>query len=124
VDVKTAEDWWACVEAHKDDLRRLVVKFYPIGAESSPDYPISAAAAEAACEKVRKEIAAGPQVFDTPGAAFDHWVEKKDGLELWSIFEATWYGMPESMSVRGEPGFFALCDLCSESWVLEPEEGP
>jgi len=29
--------------------------------------------------------------------------------------------MPESMSIRSEPGFGILCDLCSESYVLFEE---
>jgi hypothetical protein len=49
-------------------------------------------------------------------------LKEKDDLEgLSRIFHKIWWGMPDQEWVRIEPGFFVLCDLCSEDYVLRGE---
>lgn len=118
----TAAEWWALFDHHKDDLRRIVLGYHPgVRLPRRRAAEISAPGAEAACEAVRKEIAAGTK--KDPVTRFDRAAEERDGPALAGLLNEAWFGLPESTSSRGVPGFGALCDLCSESYVLEPEEG-
>jgi hypothetical protein len=120
------QDWIATFKDHKNNLRNLVVRFHPssksqvLVADSSvevpsstleTDFKITAASAEEACEVVRQKILSTKPhnpvlIFDT--AAND----PIDTALLIRLLNETWFGLPESASVRKLPGFYALCDLC------------
>lgn len=110
--------WWKSLDDNLDDIRSIVLRFYPIGRKSSPEVKISAAAAEAACEIAREQIAA--KGLD-PAVEFEQSYAGKDGPRMASLLNAAWFGMPESMSSREVPGFGVFCDLCSESHCVIPE---
>ena len=148
---KTAEEYWALIDHNMLKLRDLVTEFHPatkficmykLGQNMSdvslPDididtplvfnehisiekaYPITAPAAEQACETIRKGI--GKNWRRNPVDVFDEYVKTRNP-EIVSLFNETWFGMPESSEVRSVPGFGLLCDLCSECDVLyEGEE--
>lgn len=44
-------------------------------------------------------------------------VEHKSHNELWQLFNAAWWDLPDRGDIRYGP-FFDLCDLCSEYWVF------
>lgn len=121
-------EWFELFNRHKDDLRALVDRYHPGGTKPGPapindtrlradrvtnfndPMPITAPMAEKACELVRQEIAAKHP--GNPALMFDVATEKQDASALVRLLNDAWFGLPESASVRGLPGFFALCDLC------------
>ncbi len=103
----TREEWYEGFDEHREVLSSLVRRYYPIGAKSSPEARITADGAERACEMIREEIASEP----TPD--IDQLLDSKEfSWALLGLLSSTWFGMPESMDVRYEPGFYQLCDLC------------
>ena len=115
--IKTPADWWAAFDANRDDLRRLVGNFHPVHANEDwvDEFPISAGAAEEMCKQVRKEITS-PLL---PQLEFDEAALNRNPDVIVKLLNQTWFGVPESYESRSLPGFFVLCDLCSESWVFE-----
>jgi hypothetical protein len=111
-------NWWHELETHKDEMIRLIEKFHPaknvikVVKEDEPNYIITAKKAEELCESIRQDIQAeykGHPVIDFLSA-----FNSRDGETIHSILNQTWFGMPESIQIRYEPGFNTLCDLCSE----------
>ncbi len=47
--------------------------------------------------------------------------EAKDHETAHNILEEAWAAAPDSSKIHGWPGWGALCDLCSEYWVFQPE---
>jgi len=131
--LKTKADYWALVEAKKAELQQLVANFHPfyraardaqvverlVQGEPVKDYPITAPAAEAACEAARKVVAGRLQ--EDPQVRFTRYVTTKDKAIV-NLLNEVWFGMPESAEVRREPGFSELCDLCSEGYLLDDPE--
>lgn len=116
---ETKAAWWVLVEEHKDELLDLVSMFHPYYRQTY-NYPITATMAEKVCEAVRKEIADKEQ-YD-PQRLFERYCKEKNP-ELVHLLNEVWFGIPESSEVRNQPGFYELCDLCSEGYVLDEEEG-
>lgn len=113
---KTADEWWLLCEQFADQLGRLVARYHPTGGRKH-DLRIMAAAAEALAERERKRIRDRSPLEDAP-AALREAVERRDAEAASRLLSETWWGIPENSEVRSEPGFFLLCDLCSESGVL------
>jgi len=117
---KDADEYWALAEANKDDLVTLIQRFHPYNGTVHSGFEITAHAAERMCAGVRESIAR--EVLESPTQSFERCLAEKDD-HIVDILNHTWFGMPESTGVRCLPGFGVLCDLCSESYVLEqPEE--
>ena len=109
-------EWFNKFHANGKALRELVAKFHPKSnqrsrADLEQAYPITAASAEAACETARKQIA---EKNIDPLKGFDRAVLLKDNIALSRLLSETWFGMPESVNVRAEPGFYCLCDLLDD----------
>lgn len=118
MNIDTASDWWKAVDANWSRLLRLITDWHPSSksAEPRPRLRIDAPYAETACRDIREEI--HDDAHDPVAAAMKAHIDR-DGPALWSIFNATWFGVPESRGAHGLPGFGLLCDLCSEGGVLE-----
>jgi hypothetical protein len=89
-------------------IESLVSNYHPYY-QHVHHHAITAGRAEEFCESVREEIRKEnkePNLFEA--------LKNKDYIEINRIANSTWYGMPESMESRYEPGFNVLCDLCSE----------
>lgn len=104
-----AAQWWALFDAHQQEMRDLVERYHPTSGNRH-EMPISAAGAEVACEVARNQILRESRVPGT--VAFDAAVKARDARALATLLNGAWFGMPESTSVRYEPGFYELCDLC------------
>lgn len=115
---KTAGEWWALLEAHRAALLGLVTTYHP-DCYRVHGLPITAGRAEAICERVRQDIRLASAGKPRPAERFEEYLRTRDPAMAGLLNEA-WFGMPESAEVRTEDGFGTLCDLCSESWVLEP----
>jgi hypothetical protein len=107
----TPEQWWAAVDENWSDLEALISDFHPANWRKH-NHPITAPAAEEVCEDVRTEIRA--EGLADPVKAANNAMKGRDAGSLHTIFEHTWFGLPESYEIRSLPGFGVLCDLCSE----------
>lgn len=103
----TPKQWWDKVELAKPKLVRLIERFYP-SKDKKPEWvgEITAAAAEAACQLIRDQIDRAEPVKD-----FESAIVARDSAVVLTILSDTWFGMPESVACRSEPGFWDLCDL-------------
>jgi hypothetical protein len=115
---KNAQEWWDQVELYREQLLNLVEEFHPYY-RNSHNFTITAPAAEQVCEQARKDIC--QEQKENPSALFEQYRIGKNPLMI-SLLNQTWFGLPESSSVRCLPGFGVLCDLCSEAYVLREEE--
>lgn len=138
MDIKTKEDWWELVNNNWHYLKELVIRYYPCLKDPNKILELIGVP-EDGWNVTKKDGINLPQVIcnyqieeirkkNPTWKDVDYFIEyleklkKNEDEKLLEIFEATWWGMPENMSVRSERGFFDLCDLCSESWVFYPEE--
>ena len=101
--------WWQYFNEHHKVLRDLVTTYHP-NTNNKHDMYITAMNAESACTLVREQIQQKTNIsitdhFDT--AFIEHDLDK-----MFRLLNETWFGMPESIEVRQEAGFYELCDLC------------
>jgi hypothetical protein len=118
---KTKEEWFALLRENKGRLLTLIGRFHPwwLDNESIKQYSITAPKAEEICEKVRETIKESTKL--NPHDEFIKALENEDGVTISKILNSTWFGMPESYEIRTVSGFHALCDLCSESYLVLEE---
>lgn len=120
--IHNVNDWWAVLLKNQLVLTELIRMYHPIFRQTKEfDETISAPAAEALCEIIRQEVVEEFHSSD-PIACFDEAIESRDYAALLTLLNQTWFGLPESYSSRQLPGFDALCELCSESWVFAEDE--
>jgi len=116
---KTAEEWWALLEHHKEPLKDLTVQFHPVYRQMQRvEMRITAPLAERVCEGARRSISR--ECDEDPLVRFDRLLEEKSD-EMVSLLNEVWFGMPESTDCWQYPVFGVLCNLCSEGYVLGPE---
>jgi hypothetical protein len=113
-----AEEYWQTCEDFKDELAQMIGDFHPYY-QRQHAMKITASAAEESCKVVREKIVA--ETDRAPCEQFHEMLKVRDPM-ISRIFNQTWFGMPESAEVRSYPGFFMLCDLCSENHLIAPEE--
>ena len=114
---KTADEWWALCELHKSELSSLVRVFHPTYGRQF-DARITAPAAEVARQST---VSSMPMRELDPTAEFDAGVTNRS-FTVPALLSETWFGVPESLDAHSLPGFGTLCDLCSESYLLFPED--
>lgn len=117
---KTVEEYWELCNEHKDDLRALVSQFHPAYRRSNL-MPITAYAPELICIEAREAIARKEQT--DPIVEFNRMLESRSP-DMPTLLNQVWFGIPESIEAHSLPAFHVLCDLCSEGYLLEPEEQP
>ncbi len=116
---KTKDEWWALVERFEEELRSLVKCWHPASHGGyKKRMPITAQKAEALSLHYREEIK--EDCSGEPVDGFNAYLRDKDERMV-TLLNQTWFGIPESMDCWELVGFGLLCDLCSESGVLEPE---
>lgn len=115
----TSNDYFQLIDDNKDKLIRLIEKFHPATrtidnglVPESLNYPITAKLAEIACQKEREIIKEKGTI--NPITYFINAIDSKDIERIVNILNETWFGMPESSAIHNEPGFYVLCDLCSD----------
>jgi hypothetical protein len=119
---KCKDSWWSLFDANRDDLRAMVSAFHPNNqlVVWDDEFPITAKAAEAACEVVRRKIR--KEDTEDPLAKFER-LSLERSPEMDEFLSAVWFGIPESVQSRSVPGFFRLCDLCETAEFLHEDEG-
>lgn len=101
---------------HATILRSLIQNFHP----ATPDGPrrgigpITAGAAEAACENVRRDIADKERDMGNPVERFDKALKDGDVLEIDSLLNSAWFGVPESINCWKVAGFKEAVDLMDD----------
>jgi hypothetical protein len=120
---KTADEWWMTLDYYKGALRNLIATYHPVYGRWAPPARITAHAAEMMCDTIGENVESHTE--EDPLLVFDEMVENRN-RKVAHLLSETWFGLPESTEIRQEPGFFTLCDLCSEAYVLydEDEEMP
>lgn len=111
------QDWIAKVKENADVLRDFVDSYHPTNLQShfdndvmSPE--ITAPQAERACEIVREQIRTTS--FERPDVQFNVALKNEDTDALSSLLSAVWFGVPESTSCWGIPGFSVAVDLLDD----------
>ena len=102
---KTAEEWWQSVNDHWENLLDILSRFLPMNGMEIID--------EESC-KVK--------LTDRP--MYRHILKLKEerNSHLARYFNAAWGAAPDNPSIHQIPSWDALCDLCSEEWVLAESE--
>lgn len=121
---KSKDEWWQFVDTYWKQLISIVMKYYP----NQSDFPKNGwplpypklENTQRACNAVIKQLRKEKPIWQDKGD-FSEYInnlkENKD-TKLAQIFDSTWFGMPETSSIREVSGFFIFCDLCSEAHVL------
>jgi len=111
----TNEQWWQVVDLNWDNLCAIVDSYHPGYGRRNHDFPITAIAAEAACEVFREEIHnEAANELESPLRRFLKAKELRDDETLSTILSQTWFGIPDSTSCWSIPGFGKLCDLLDD----------
>lgn len=113
---KDAEEYWFLAEKYKEVLLRLIEKYHPYYLRKHA-VKITVPLAESIRERAAREIAETERI-EPPAETFKRCLREKSA-DIVDVLQDTWFGMPESTSVREEEGFGLLCDFCSECYVLE-----
>lgn len=117
---KTKEQYWKLVDDYWDDLSNIILQFHP-GYKNKHEMPITAFNAEAACKAIREEIAVKSLCQDLSPLEQAQKYKDERSDKIVTLFNQAWFGIPESTCCWNIPSFGLLCDLCSESYVLEEE---
>jgi len=109
----TKSEWFDLLHDHWDDLKALVMSCHPrADYQLREDMPITAPAAEQACETVRRQLsAAGEPVTEQ---LLQQLKDSGDADGLYSLLSGAWFGVPESTSCWRIPGFGVLCSLLED----------
>ena len=121
---ETKDEWWQSVDTNWKRLKTIVMNYYPNQQDFPKDgWPLPYPKCEApqrACNTVIKSLRKEQPIWQYKGSLDKYITALKENRDskLASIFESSWFGIPESPSSRCIPGFFVFCDLCSERYVL------
>jgi len=117
---ETMEEWWKMVDEKWDELTNMICVYHPnkenLFHENEMD--ITARDAEAARRFCAKRIAQENKITDIIDYA-ERLKNLRMAEELWTVFNYTWFGIPESIDCWEIPSFGRLCDLCSDFPIEE-----
>lgn len=114
--ITTKSEWLARVAAAAENLRSLIGEFHPWYSKNHPEYPITAQAAENACNDIRNEIRRENK--GDPIVRFNAALTADNIGTLMSLLNEAWFGVPESTACWRIKGFKEAVDLLDDP----PEE--
>ena len=119
--IRTKSNWMAYVQRNEKKLVGIVEKYHPSNLAKNENEPmlITAPAAEDACAVVRKQIA--EEEDGDINVRFATALMTEDAVEINSILNSTWFGVPESTECWKIEGFKELVEVV-ENWNEEWEE--
>jgi len=124
---KSKDEWWQFVNVYWKQLESLVMEYYPNQSNFPKDgWPLPYPKLEhpqRACNIIIKKLREEKSIWQNK-VSFSKYInnlKENKNTKLAEIFENTWFGLPETPSIRSLPGFFVFCDLCSEAYLLEEE---
>lgn len=103
--INNKEDWWNVVKENKQKFLDLLGRcnynvYESLGAkcatDSSPD---------------------GESIKD----AFERCIKEENHKEVHSMCHRIWGALPDKPHIHQWPGFYDICDVCSEYWVFQEE---
>jgi len=97
--ISNREDYWVCVNANWTDILAL---FGKVGID------------------LRSEQGVG-EMLEIPLYKHLEMLREKRSPNIVHYFDWVWGVAPDRPYIHEWAGWFALCDLCSESWVFEEE---
>jgi hypothetical protein len=105
--INNKEDWWNCVDRYWDALVEITAHHMDMlhPAYETPGDDKTCPTGRSICDEM------------------EHLRETRNP-RLASYFEASWGLASDSYAREGRYGWGALCDLCSEKYVLHEEEEP
>jgi hypothetical protein len=104
--IKTAGDWWGLVDAN---WQQIVDIFERAGAPLGNHWW---------SDGIGEEATYHDQVFL---AFLTDMRDRRDGSALARWFNLCWLAAPDSPHIHSWPFWGSFCDLCSETWVFDPE---
>jgi hypothetical protein len=118
-ETKTKAGWLEAVSEHRGKLRELIAGYHPSARKPAKEtsMPITAPAAERACNEIRREIR--EEHPEDPLREWDRALADGDVGKIMSLLEAAWFGVPESTSCWQITGFKEAVDLMDDP----PDEG-
>ena len=117
---KTKDEWWKSVYDNWIDIEEIILNFYPNQSNFPKEGWEVTNTPQAVCNQIIQELRDKYPIWKSKDffkAYINHLKETKD-IKLDPILQSSWFGMPESPSVRKLSGFFEFCDLCSENYLL------
>jgi len=104
---KNKNEWWALVDKNWKKLMAIMDQFLPLGAlATNPP------------GKLTGKIMTHTALIDIIRAK-----EDRDGYKLLRYLNGAWNEAPDKPWIHEIPAWDVLCDLCSESYCLEEENG-
>lgn len=99
---RTKDEWWGNVDKWWTELMDICDNYLDLG---KPDFDLIEMASD----------------LRPLAVVLTEWKEKRDP-RLERAFSKAWCVAPDHGSIHGQKAWDVLCDLCSESYVLNPEE--
>ena len=113
----TSQEWLAKAQQHKDVLLSLIESYHPASHAITgrrQRMPITAPTAESACVVVRGRIAKEEGDLAYPRDRFLAALEAGDWIEINSLLNSAWFGVPESTACWQVEGFKEAVDLMED----------
>lgn len=113
----TDQDFLAMARSHLGHLTDLIRGYHPSSRDEWADsggLPITAPAAEGMAISVRSAIAEKEKQMAVPEERFQKAIEDGDAKTAYQLLQSAWFGVPESTSCWGIPGFKALVDMLDD----------
>jgi hypothetical protein len=121
------QQWITQAREHADALRSLVSEWHPTrlvaGRKRSHEYPITAAAAEFICARVREKLAEEQAEVPDPVERFNEALKAGDWMTVSKLLSDAWFGVPESTACWEIRGFTEAVDLMDDPPEDEVVEG-
>lgn len=98
---KTKQEWWETLEAHWDNIWDILSMFLPLSKKVN-------------CHDIQTETTMAQNV---------EIARKERSPDMVHYLNAAWWKAPDNPSIHSIPSWGVLCDLCSESYLIEEDVG-
>ena len=115
----TKAGWLSAVEKNKDVIGKLLEQYHPRSVKRKMEsLRITAPAAEAAAENVRRHIVhrqmLAAATASQPEDQFAEALASQDARRIFRLLEELWFGVPESSDCWQLPGFTTCVELLDD----------
>lgn len=104
--ITTPDEWWQAVNDNWNDLIKIIYCYLRTE--------------EPAHEDVRNLTT--KEIGITIMADILKAKTERDWHRLWRYFHWAWEAAPDTITIHSIPSWSVFCDLCSETWVFQPDE--
>jgi hypothetical protein len=111
MEIRTPEDWWSEVDRHWSNILDIFERVgAPMGGDEDGHWWSDGIGQDA----TRHDKTMIRTLEDAK--------RDRDHETLGGFFQKAWMAAPDRPHIHSWPSWGALCDLCSENWVFEPEQ--